>query len=166
MFGCHQFLLHPLCVLITWRRYFRKWPLWWQIICIFLHDVGICGRNYLSDPKSKKGHWELGAVWSEKLVWRLMPTKKRRSLFPIVQTSAYYLCAGHSPSDSGFPRSALFWADKMSWLMAPMWWLWWNYRIEGYTTKPKEWKEAVRLNLTRKNPIDGHELYRSLTGIE
>jgi len=140
--GCHQFLLHPLWVLMAWRLRFKKWPAWWQVICIFLHDVGICGRNYLFDPEAKKGHWELGAQWSAELVWKLTSIEEKARLLSVGWTRAYSLCAGHSPSDSGFPRSDLFWADKMSWLVAPMWWLWWNYWVERFVTRPEERKKA------------------------
>ena len=48
LIGSHQFLLHPIWVLLAWRLEYKSWPKWWEIICIFLHDIGICGRQYLS----------------------------------------------------------------------------------------------------------------------
>ena len=66
LIGCHQFLLHPLFVLMAWRLEYKSWPKWWEIIGIFLHDVGVCGRQYLSDDKAKEGHWRKGskmAAW-------------------------------------------------------------------------------------------------------
>ena len=161
LIGCHQFLLHPLCILLAWRLEYKKWPKWWEIICIFLHDVGICGRQYLSDDEVKIGHWKKGA----KIAWmvlnridRILPKHKRD--FNITATKAFELCAGHCPEESGFNESKLARADKRSWLVAPMWWLWWNQYVEGFKlTNPIIWKKLVRENLKREKPIGSHQLY-------
>ncbi len=157
LIGCHQFLLHPLWVLLAWRLEYKSWPKWWELICIFLHDIGICGRQYLSDDTAKKGHWYLGAHLASDFIWML----NRRSFLHI---DAYKFCAGHS-STSVFAKSKLWRADKRSWLVAPMWWLWWNYWIEWSgkkglgVTKPPLWKKIVAENLRKRNPKGSHELY-------
>jgi len=154
LIGCHQFFFHPLWVLIAWRLEYKSWPKWWEIICIFLHDIGICGRQYLSDDEAKKGHWKLGANLTYGIVLRYFRNTKA--------ISAYLLCAGHCPEESGFPESKLFRPDKRSYLVAPMWWLWWNYWTEKFkVTKPREWKKAVAENLKREKPLGNHQLYIS-----
>lgn len=151
--GCHQFFLHPLWVLMAWHLEYESWPKWWEIICIFLHDIGICGRQYLSDDMAKKGHWEVGAARARFMIWRLS-----KNTFKGLR--AFDLCAGHCPEESRYPESKLSRADKRSWLVAPMWWLWWGYWVEGFEgTPPPEWKRMVAENLKREKPLGNHELY-------
>jgi len=142
LFGCHNFLIHPLCVLFAWKKHYRQWPMFWQIVCIFLHDIGICGMNYLS--VDKKGHWRKGAKIALKLFGR----------------KGYLFCKGHT-SENGF-KSKLWIADKKSWLIAPRFWLWCNYYIEGFKViTPPLWISLVKKELEKENPKGAHELYLS-----
>ncbi len=157
LIGCHQFFLHPLWVLLAWRLEYKSWPKWWEIICIFLHDIGVCGRQYLSDDDAKIGHWRKGAVLSQNIIFKIKDWDNERF-------KAYGMCAGHCPKESGFSESKLSRADKRSWLVAPMWWKWCNYWIEWSgkgigVTPPREWTELVRENLKRTKPLGNHELY-------
>jgi len=162
LIGCHQFLLHPLWVLLAWRFEYKSWPKWWELICIFLHDIGICGRQYLSDDKAKKGHWMLGAWWTYLIVWKL-------SRNPYLGHSAAWTCAGHCPEESSIlphlpvQESKLSIADKRSWLVAPVYWMWWNYfvdlRRKNTEITPPKWKKLVAKNLKRERPLGSHELY-------
>ncbi|KKN43601.1 hypothetical protein LCGC14_0701440 [marine sediment metagenome] len=159
LIGCHQFFLHPLWVLMAWRLEYKSWPAWWELICILFHDIGICGRQYLSDDKAKKGHWEKGARLSAMIIWKYFKVNPLRAS----KVWPWLFCAGHT-GESGFSRSKLFRADKRSSLVAPSWWLWWNYWIEWSgngisVTKPPLWKKLVAENLKRETPIDSHELY-------
>ena len=165
LIGCHQFFFHGLWVLFAWRLEYKKWPQWWEIICIFLHDVGICGRQYLSDDKAKIGHWMLGAWWSYLIVWKL-------SKNPYLGHLAAWTCAGHCPKESSLPHlpvmeSKLSRADKRSWLVAPMWWLKLNYYTEWHGKglgvnlyhATAGWQKLVAENLRRVKPLESHELY-------
>lgn len=157
LIGCHQFLLHPLWVLLAWRLEYHTWPKWWEIIAIFLHDIGICGRQYLSDDEAKRGHWVKGAHLSAGIRAKFL----HKLLDPHL---AFELCAGHCPEESDYPESKLSRADKRSWLLAPTWWLWCNYWVEWDgkgigVTKPLQWKKLVAKNLKREKPIGSHELY-------
>jgi len=166
LIGCHQFFFHPLWVLLTWRLEYKSWPKWWEIICVFLRDVGICGKQYLSNDEAKIGHWEKGAKLASKIVgtvrdetkYRIWNSKEYPWEKPLWM-QAYELCAGHCPEESGFSESKLSRADKRSWLVAPMWWLWCNYWIERFVTNPRLWKKLVAENLRSKSPIGNHELY-------
>ena len=141
-FGCHNFILHPIFVIAGWKIWHRRWPKLWEIVCIFLHDIGVIGQDYLVQG-GKDGHWKRGAELA-------------RSLF---DERGYKLCAGHT-NESGFLRSDLFWADKVSWIAAPNWWMQFNYFIEGFEgVPPDEWKRRVAENLNKKNPEDNHTLY-------
>jgi hypothetical protein len=147
LFGCHNFLMHPLAVLIAWHGHYGRFPKPWQVCCIFIHDLGIFGRQYLSEPGSKKGHWRRGA----RLAFRMFGKK------------GYLFIAGHT-SESGFRHSELLIADKKSWLVAPMWWLKANTLIEGFTVTPHQWQEAVRKQLEAGGIDSCHELYVATMG--
>ena len=137
--------MHPLFVLIAWHKEYRSWPQFWELICIFLHDIGHIGKQYLSDPEQKAAHWRLGA----KIALRLFGFK------------GYALIAGHAKHPT-IPRSKLSIPDKKSWIVAPIWWLTLNCKIENFRTEaawPKKWKEIVAENLKNGCPKDSHELY-------
>lgn len=156
LIGCHQFFFHPLWVLLAWRLEYKSWPKWWETIAVLLHDIGICGRQYLSDDGAKKGHWKLGTSLADALVNRLTGVKR------VVWWEVCRLCAGHCSEESGWPESKLSRADKRSRLVAPMWWTWWEYWVEFSDIKaagPKQWRKAVAENLKREKPIGNHELH-------
>lgn len=171
LIGCHQFLLHPIFVLLAWRLQYHAFPKWWEIIAILFHDIGICGRQYLSDDKAKKGHWYRGAI----LACRIASTVKREPLYwtpdhdwkePLWK-QAVELCAGHCPEESGYPESKLSRADKRSRLVAPIWWTRWEYWAEWHGKNPGitshdaviKWRKLVAENLRSENPVGNHELY-------
>ena len=110
--GCHS-PIHSLLVVLAWKRIHGSWPRPWQIVCIFLHDIGHWGLDYLDDYEPKRTHWELGA----RIAKRLFGDK------------GYALTAGHC-SHSGEPFSDLYKADKYSWHLAPEWWLYSNTFFE------------------------------------
>ncbi len=66
LIGCHS-VIHSLIVLVAWVRLYGKFPVWWQIVCILLHDVGHWGKNYLDNYEEKKQHSILGAKIAGKL---------------------------------------------------------------------------------------------------
>ncbi len=110
--GCHS-PFHSVQVIRAWIRLYGYLPVPWQIICIFLHDIGHIGLDYLDDYEQKKRHWLLGA----KIAGFLFGQK------------GYDFIAGHC-KHSGLAKSSLYKADKMSWHVAPRWWLWLNTIFE------------------------------------
>ena len=124
--GCHS-PVHSLLVLLAWRKLYKRWPRWWQVICIFLHDIGHIGKQYLDNWDEKKEHWKLGA----KIAGCFFGDK------------GYDFTAGHCSSSPVL--SDLRRADKYSWLIAPYWWLWSNTVFE-----PK----LMRRNKTRKAAVE------------
>lgn len=174
LFGCHHFLMHPIQDIRGWWYEHGRWPCWWEIIAIFCHDIGVCGRQYLSVPGAKAGHWRKGANLARRIVrdvYRVKAWLLRRHRYTLSRLmaraygeEAYRLVAGHCPEESGYPRSNLFRPDKRCWVIAPMWWLWSNYYVEWCgknvgVTPPPVWKELCRKNLETENPIGNHELY-------
>jgi len=164
LFGCHHFILHPYSVLKAWRKEYKSWPTWWELICILLHDIGICGREYLSDGKAKRGHWEKGADLSFNVILLLAP--RRRQFY--LAYRAYIFCAGHCPSESDYTMSRLYRADKKSWLEAPMWWLRSNARIEKFVISAEEWVAIVRKQLEHKgyNGDGAHSMYMNIRSLK
>jgi len=106
LFGCHNPIIHTICVARAWKKLYGHWPAWWQFVCIVIHDIGHWGLDYLDNYELKKQHWELGAIWAEKMFGE----------------KGFFFVAGHC-KHSGLPLSPLYKADKYSWHLAPVWWL-------------------------------------------
>jgi hypothetical protein len=134
LFGCHS-CIHSFMILIAWIKVYKQFPKFWELICIFIHDIGHIGLDYLDDPEQKKVHWRLGAHIANKLFGK----------------KGYDLVAGHA-SSSGYPISKLRRPDKYSWVVAPNIWLWINCWVEPELIRPglsrwesgKFWKERMR----------------------
>lgn len=60
LFGVHQFILHPVLVLIAWIKLYRSFPSWRELFCIMIHDWGYWGRPSLKNADGDK-HPEFGA---------------------------------------------------------------------------------------------------------
>jgi hypothetical protein len=153
LIGAHSFIFHPLFILKAWYKLYKSWPTWYELIGIFLHDVGICGRNYLSDDNAKNGHWKYGAYLAARIVYDISGKST-------LAWRTNHFVAGHAPKESGHCKSKLYLPDKYKWVIAPLWWMWCNYYIEGFKGySPKRWKLLVAENLKKENPLGNHELY-------
>lgn len=144
LIGAHD-IFHSLWVMLAWKKLYGRYPRFWEIVCILLHDIGYWGKNYLT-TYTNAGHAELGAKIAEKLFG----------------TKGYLLVLGHSRSAAkkhGIDLSRLEPPDDYSWLIAPKWWMWKNYRIEKFLTNPDEWVEAVQNNWKNEERIGGFNLY-------
>jgi hypothetical protein len=145
LIGCHNFFIHPILVIIAWYKEYKKFPEFWEVVCIFLHDIGHIGKDYLSDPQQKKEHWKLGAIIAGKLFG----------------SKGFMFVAGHTKG-SGFPLSSLFMPDKKSWLHAPNWWLWSNHIFENFNSSasiPSTWKKLVAENAKHGFKDGLHKVY-------
>lgn len=125
LFGCHS-IVHSILVVLAWKKLYGGWPQPWQVICVFLHDIGHWGTDYLDNQDEKKRHWVLGADVAG-------------NLFGI---DAYYFTAGHC-AHSECPESMLYKADKYSYYIAPTWWLWWNSIVEPRLNSGARIKVAI-----------------------
>ncbi len=155
LIGCHS-PIHSWYTLKAWRVLYGSWPCWWEVCCIFLHDIGHWGKQYLDDPEQKAEHWKLGA----KVALVLFGDK------------GYYLVAGHCRYSSEI-RSWLLKADKYSWLLAPYWWLWMNTVAEpklmrNYPTRREaviSWLDDVQMWWAKKDvDMSLHDYY--IAGIQ
>lgn len=147
--GCHS-PIHSIIVLVAWIKLYHSFPTFWELICIFIHDIGHWGKDYLDDYEAKKRHGELGAN-----IARVLFGQK-----------GYDLIAGHN-AYNGAVRSKLFMADKYSYLISPVWWLTSNcfferkLRRRGYSKRESAvmFKEAMKENWNNGLKKLGHDIY-------
>jgi len=119
-----------MLVLMAWRKLYRCWPKPWQIVCIFIHDIGHWGKNYLDDYEQKKWHWFSGA-W---IAFRLFGWK------------GFEFVASHDVNSLYIDRNgALYRSDKYSWSMAPYWWQYLNCIFEPTLRMGHTIDRAIRL---------------------
>lgn len=147
LIGSHS-VIHSILVIKAWRIVYNKWPSLKIILCIFLHDIGYYGMNYITN-KSNIGHAELGARIAKKIFGK----------------EYYELIIGHSASSRNKYKiydTRLEAPDDYSWLIAPKWWISFSNLIERHHVPMEIWIEAVRKNYYSNNKLSGTELYHSL----
>ena len=59
LFGVHQFIWHPVTVLIAWVSLYGR-PTWRELICIIVHDWGYWGAPNMDGEEGER-HPEVGA---------------------------------------------------------------------------------------------------------
>lgn len=153
LWGCHS-LMHSLYVIKAWRRQNKIWPNFRELVCIFLHDIGHLGTNYLDNVFEKENHWILGA-------------EVARNLFG---EKGYELIAGHCIY-SGRPRNKLYYADKMAMYLLPRWYMIWCGKVEpklhftemsqGMTLGQAvdDWRKKVKANIESGRYEGNHQMY-------
>jgi hypothetical protein len=108
LFGVHQFIWHPITVIIAWYKLYHALPSWREVICIIIHDWGYWGKENMNGEKGIK-HPELA--------WEI-------ALYLFDDPKWAYFCLYHSrhyARDNKMPPSLLCWADKISILYDPWW---------------------------------------------
>jgi len=104
----------------------------------------------LDDYELKKQHHELGAVICGKLFGK----------------KGFALVTGHNAYENQ-PRSKLFEPDKLSWVIAPLWWLLSNQIFEPKLIRKNSarmesaimFREAMKENYRKGFPKQGHQIY-------
>lgn len=107
LFGVHQFLIHPLLVILAWMILYNSLPNLKELICIFIHDIGYWGLPSLKCAEGDK-HPERGAKLAEK--W--------------FGTEYHDFILGHSTfycKRNKIPPSKLMAADKYWHCIVPLW---------------------------------------------
>lgn len=155
LFGVHQFLWHPLTVLLAWRRLYG-WPNWKQAIAIFCHDLGYWGCPNI-DGQEGGEHPMRGAMLASRIVGFFRGDKW------CIHT--FYFCLLHSRVAArayGKEVSALYAADKVSILYDPKWLYLLRARLSG---EIKEFKaHAIHEGRLKAGATDGqwYDDYRAL----
>ncbi|HEA67826.1 MAG TPA: hypothetical protein ENI07_13545 [Desulfobacterales bacterium] len=109
LFGVHQFIIHPIVVLIAWFKLSKYIPGWRVLFCIIVHDWGYWGKANMDDEQGEK-HPEIGAKLAG---W-------------LFDKDYYDFCLYHSrhyARNANREPSALCWPDKLSITFEP----WWSY---------------------------------------
>jgi len=141
LFGCHS-IIHSWYVIRAWKICNGEWPKLWQMICILFHDIGLIGKNYLTNKKEKEDHWFLGACICGILFGH----------------KGFDFVASHTknpfvPMDPKFKA-----ADRYSWVIANVTWLYTNKWVEKWVTEPKKWKKICLENMQRMD-VTTHEVF-------
>jgi hypothetical protein len=131
LIGCHS-IVHSLYVIKAWHKLYRSYPNNWETCCIFLHDIGHWGTDYLDNFEEKKTHWILGA----KIAGKIFGDK------------GYNLCAGHCEY-SGLPQSKLYKADKLAWYKSSRLWSYWYQYFEPKISMGYSKREAYERFMTQ-----------------
>jgi len=125
LFGCHQFLWHPLTVALAYRKLFRRWPDAVGFLCIALHDVGYWGCADIDGPEGKL-HPVVGAKWVGRIVyrWRRMFCRESKLASQLYAAESAERCLLHSRSvamQTKMQPSDICWADKYVVCVEPEW---------------------------------------------
>lgn len=110
LFGVHQFILHPIIVLIAWWIIYRDMPKLHEFAAIITHDVGYWGSPNM-DGEEGEEHPERVAAW-----WR--------KHFGEFGEKVAVEVLGHSRFHAGknnLPLSKLFQPDKLASAIYPKW---------------------------------------------
>ena len=107
IFGCHNPLIHGLLVTISWKKIYKEYPNFREIVCILLHDIG-----YINQEHPSKENEDCHPVMGAKICKKLFGQKY------------YDLCIAHSrdyANKNKLQLSKLGYADKMSVIITPLW---------------------------------------------
>lgn len=107
LFGVHQFLIHPILVIIAWIKIYKSFPSFRELVCIFIHDLGYWGKPSLKNADGDK-HPELGG----QIAWWLFGNEWKDF---VLGHSSFYV------KRNCMQRSKLFYADKYWHNMIPLW---------------------------------------------
>lgn len=131
LFGVHQFLWHPITVLLAWRKLYKSNPTFRECVAIVCHDWGYWGKSNMDGPEGKM-HPVAGAIISGKIAgWWHGEFDKY----------AYMLALCHSRDYAKLearPVSKLYAADKCSILFDPPWFYILRARLSGEMQEFKE----------------------------
>jgi hypothetical protein len=115
LFGVHQFIWHPITVLIAWVSLYGR-PTWRELVCIIIHDWGYWGAPNMDGAEGER-HPELGAKLAHWLFDGYVGPVKSYKYRNLV-----LLHSRHHARALGVEPSKLWWADILSILYEP-WWL-------------------------------------------
>lgn len=125
LFGVHQFLWHPITVLVAWWYLYGR-PSWKELICIIIHDWG-----YWFSPNMDGDEGECHPEFGAKIAGKLFG-KKYRDL--VLYHSRHYA------RNAGVEPSKLCWADKLSIKYEP----WWFYLPRAWASgELKEYRQVA-----------------------
>ena len=154
LFGVHQFIWHPLTILRAWRKCYRLWPTWWELVAIICHDWGYWGCENMDGPEGQR-HPEAGAQIVHDIVYGLSCGDVS------LATTAGYLSLFHSAhyaQANDCEVSELYLPDKMSILYDPKWF----YLLRGWLSgEVTEYVRNAPLCVGTQGPSYWYDWYRA-----
>ncbi len=107
LFGVHQFVLHPLTVLLAWLVYYKSIPRFYQLCAIVTHDWGYWDSPNMDGREGSNHPLRAGIMWLH------FGRFGERVANEIIGHSGSYA------SRVGITKSQLFKADKLSVIFMP-----------------------------------------------
>lgn len=155
LFGCHQFILHPLFVLWGWIKLYGL-PNWKELVCVVIHDWGYWG---LADMDGKEG--EEHPKWAAAKAWGCLDSDD------VCDSRYANICLYHSrflAKKLGKKPSKLCWADKKGTALMPAW-LWVSLgSLSGEINEYLSCKKYEIYGLSKANPYQFFKDYKVLIG--
>ena len=76
LFGCHQFVLHPVYTYVAWRKLYNEFPSLGETVAIIIHDWGYWGKSNLDGEEGER-HPEWAHNFFHKIssIYTKIPTK-------------------------------------------------------------------------------------------
>lgn len=137
LWGVHAFWWHPLTVLIAWRKLYKRWPHWWELVAIFCHDLGYWGKPNMDGPEGEQ-HPVFGAVLASQIVKQITRDKWRHQRCTFEHDSLAYKTYEFSAFHSRYfafkhkvKPSDLAWADKLCVWYDPAWFYLFRAKLSG-----------------------------------
>jgi len=124
LIGVHQFLWHPITVLLAWIHLYG-FPNWKELICIVIHDLGYCGSPNMDGIEGEM-HPRYAAMLANIY---LDKTPGKQYAWEGTYSALCLFHSRHYAKHLGCEPSKLCWADKLSikydpwWLYLPRAWL-------------------------------------------
>jgi len=114
LFGVHQFLWHPLTVVLAWRKLYGCWPRREELVAIAMHDVGYWGCPNIDGPEGRL-HPERGARWTSRVARWFGWDGDWGCVLALFHSREY------AKRHGGGQVSTLCWPDKYSVTFEPKW---------------------------------------------
>lgn len=135
LWGAHAFWFHPIVVLLAWRKLYKRWPRWWQLVAIFCHDLAYWGLPNIDGLEGKQ-HPFGGALLAARIVVLLRHGRWLRSIPELGEWGSitYFFSLLHSrdmAAQLGLPVSEAYAADKYSICVEPAWFYLLRTRLSG-----------------------------------
>ena len=161
-FGCHS-LIHSYYVVRAWKLLYKRYPKFWELICILVHDIGHIGKDYLSYKEQKRDHWELGAT----IVYKLFGWKGYRLVMDHDENGRIYHQENVITENNVNFDDNLFKADKYSWYIASEFWIKTNCLIEpklrwgkmSISESTENFKKRVKESIDSGKWLSNHSFY-------
>lgn len=137
LFGYHQFLLHPLFVLLAWLIIYRRWPQLHQLAAIVTHDLGYWGSSDMDGDYGEE-HPGRAATW-----WRRWAGEFGERVAVEIEGHSGFYCKAHGVAESKLMR-----ADKLAISLYPMWLALFLYTVSGELQEYRQRSLEGRYGLT------------------